>query len=169
MTPLETRFLLEIQKRIGCPYIWAAKGDYAQRGDRAVPIGELGAAQAFDCSGLITSTAKACGANDLRGWWNAAAMLQHLPEPAPGETLALAIYGTDGHADHVALELGVFTPHLVIEAAGGDSTTLTAADAARSPYLAGGARVGLWPETHHQRLGVRSLAALMSAPQIPPK
>lgn len=167
VTPQERTFLLEAQKRIGAPYIWAGKGDHAIRDQgRIAPMAELGCERGFDCSGFVTDTARAVGSNDLRGWWNAHAMLANLPEPAADETLRLVLYGTNGHADHVALELA---PGLVMEAAGGDSTTLDAIAAARSPYLVGGARVGIWPETHHQRLGVRSLRALLAAPQIPSK
>lgn len=175
MTPQEHRYLLALQRRIGCPYIWAGKGDHAIRDQKVVLMAELGCERGFDCSGTHTDTVRELGGNDLRGWWNAHAMLVNLPEPSFDEVLRLVLYGSNGHADHVALELGVRVSSgnilwtgFVIEAAGGDSTTLTAADALASPYLKGGARVGLWPETHHNRLGVRSLRALLAAPQIPP-
>lgn len=175
MSPAERRYFLEAQRRIGCPYIWAGKGETAVRDGKVVPMAQLGCVQGFDCSGFITCTAKALGALAAPGWWNAQAMNQYLPEPMPHEMLRLVLYGDHGHADHVALELGalidgriVWTGY-VLEAAGGDSRTVDAAAAAARPYLAGGARVGIWLETHHNRLAVRSLERLMSAPQIPPQ
>lgn len=146
---------------LGVPYIWAAKGDFVVRDNKVLPITAASCLVGVDCSGLVTLALLKANGHDLRGMWGADAMWKHLPLPAPGESFCLALYGTPERAIHVAFDLG---NGLVLEAAGGDQRTLTAEDAAHV-----GAKVRVGCELRRDRIGTRSLEALITAPIFPPQ
>jgi cell wall-associated NlpC family hydrolase len=155
--------------QLGVPYIWAGRGDYAVRdlndgkGLRNVPMGAAaGCDRGLDCSGLVTWAIWKAGGGDLRGWWGADALWRHLPdldEDEEDDWFALDFYGTNKKATHVAIELG---RNLVVEAAGGDSTTLTLTDAMKR-----GAFVRMGFEKRQDFLGRRSLSATRKLPHRP--
>lgn len=147
----ERAFFEKAKSKLGRPYIWAGKGDWAVRGGLVVPMSSLGCDWGCDCSGLLTTTVRELGGEDLRGAWGSKRMFEALPEPAPDEELLVCCY-----PNHVALGLGGTT--FTLEAAGGDQTTLDAKTA-----QAAGARVQFGYATHSNLLGVRSLRALMAA------
>lgn len=148
---LERAIFEQARRRLGAPYLWAAKGDWAVRSGAVVPCATLGAEWATDCSGLITTSIHAAGGPDLRGMWGSERMRTDLPEPQSDETLLLLCY-----PGHVALGLGGTS--YTLEAAGGDATTLTVPDA-----LKRGACVMFGPATHGPRpTAVRSLRALVA-------
>jgi hypothetical protein len=148
------------RSKVGVPYIWAGRSDFYVVGGAIKPIADAGCPEAFDCAGLIDWAAWRAGANDLRWWWGADHLFKLLPEPGPDEVFRLRLYGTPQHAWHVALDLGDGT---MLEAAGGDHTTLTADIAA-----AHNARVRIDPVRSFQFLGFRSVDALAAAPRVPP-
>ena len=151
-------------KLVGTPYIWAGKGDYCVRKvdgvDTVRPISSAGCDLGLDCSGLVTLAVKRAGGPDLRGFWGAQAMWTALPllDEDAGEDedwFSLALYGTGKKATHVAIVLTPGARSLILEAGGGDSRTLTMADAMRA-----GAFVRVAFETRKDFLGYRSLSAL---------
>ncbi len=147
---LESAVFSQAHRRLGAPYLWAAKGDWCVRGGLIVPTADLGAVWACDCSGLITTSIHNAGGPDLRGLWGSEKMRVELPEPASDETLLILCY-----PGHVALGLGGTA--YTLEAAGGDATTLTVPDA-----LKRGACVQFGPASHGPRpTAVRSLRALI--------
>lgn len=143
-------------KQLGKPYLWAGRGDYVVREHQIIRLADTD--QGFDCAGLVTWAAWKAGAADLRGWYGADHLWLLLPEGKPGD-MRLALYGSKGHATHVAIDLG---HGLVLEAAGGDSTTLTVTDAMKR-----GASVRIGFERRVDRLGYRSLEALKDLPLRP--
>ena len=154
MSPFEKDFLDAALHQVGLPYLWAARGDWAVRDTAIVTTESLGCDHlAFDCSGLVTWAAYRAGAVDLRHWWGADSLFRRLPDPEP-DALALVFYGPRARATHVAIEL---RRGVVLEAAGGDETTLTYVDAAKR-----GARVRVGIDRRADRLGVRSVLALKS-------
>lgn len=154
MTPFEEAFLDAALHQVGLPYLWAARGEWVVRGVGIVSAKSLGCdSRAFDCSGLVTWAAWKAGAVDLRHWWGADMLFRRLPDPEPG-ALGLVFYGHRSRATHVAIEL---RPGVVLEAGGGDSTTLTCLDAMKR-----GARVRVGLDHRTDRLGFRSAAALKS-------
>lgn len=161
MSDFANRLLEFARSKLGTPYIWAGRGDYYVVNKQIRAISEAGCSEGFDCAGLIGWSAWRAGALDLRGWWGANHFWHFLPEPLASETFKLRLYGTPDHgAWHVALDLGDGT---MLEAAGGDHTTVSLADA-----LAHGARVRIDPVRSFQLLGFRSVDALAAAPRIPP-
>jgi cell wall-associated NlpC family hydrolase len=171
MTPLrfDQRVADFALQQLGRPYLWAARGDWAVRPDhvthqlRNVPVATLGAAgNAFDCAGLVTWASWKAGAADLRGWWSADHLWHQLPErdmPEGDDWNRLVFFGLGDHATHVAIDLG---RGLILEAAGGDSTTLNAFDAEKR-----GARVRIGRCYRGDLLGTRSLAAVARLPLRP--
>jgi cell wall-associated NlpC family hydrolase len=154
VSPFEKDFLDQALHQVGLPYLWAARGDWAVRDVSAVSTKSLGCdSLAFDCSGLVTWAAWRAGAVDLRHWWGADGLFRRLPDPEP-DALALVFYGPRARATHVAIEL---RRGVVLEAAGGDETTLTYTDAAIR-----GARVRVGLDRRADRLGSRSVLALKS-------
>lgn len=172
MTPLrfDQRVVDFALGQLGRPYLWAACGDWAVRPDpvthqlRNVDVATLGAlGNAFDCVGLVKWAAWRAGSADLRGWWSADHLWHQLPvadEPEGSDWNRLVFFGLGGHASHVAIDLG---RGLVLEAAGGDATTLTALDADKR-----GARVRVGRCYRGDLLGTRSLAAVARLPVRPP-
>lgn len=158
-------------QQLGVPYIWAGRGDYAVRdlgdgkGPRAVPMQTVASCdRGYDCSGLIGAAVHKAGGPDLRAWWGADALWRALPDmdDDAGEDddwFALAFYGTQHKATHVAIEMG---RNVVLEAAGGDSRCLTYRDA-----VARGAAVRLGFEKRSDLLGYRSLSACRRLPVRP--
>jgi len=149
--------------QLGKPYIWAGRGDFVVSAGKQVHPATLGCPEfAFDCAGLVGWAAWRSGAQDLRGWWGAQHLATALPPRQPGEPFELAFYGRDmAHVTHVAIHLG---GGLVLEAAGGDATTLTYADALRRA-----ARVRIDFDGRVDGLCTRSLEGLKFLTYQPPK
>lgn len=166
--------------QLGAPYLWAGRGNWCVRGPvghgTITPVAEQGVPPsrpagggepglAFDCAGLVGWAAWRCGAPDLRGLWGADTFWHWLPEydpggEDPGECHRLVFYGQLSRIIHVAIDLG---RGLVLEAAGGDETTLLYSDATRRPM----ARVRVGPELRRDRVGSRSLLAVQHLPRDP--
>lgn len=122
MNPIDAARLNEIESRFyqlaanavaaQSPYIWGGKGD--QLWTPSGVISNPFAVEVFDCSGLVTTCLKRAGGPDLR-WSHGAKQLREQC-PADGEGIRLRFY-----PGHVAILVG---PNEVIEAAGGDQTTI---------------------------------------------
>lgn len=143
-----------VYAKIGKPYIWGGNGELMWTPDGVVrTIIRAHILEAYDCAGLIKdSTFDALG-TDVRWLWNAQTMFDRLPVPDIGDQFALRFYGPGpASVSHVALDIG---NGLIIEAAGGDQTTLTYTDAMRR-----GADVRLCFEHRKDFLGARSLEAM---------
>lgn len=159
MTPFSRAVVAYGLRQLGQPYIWAGRGDYVLRDARKAPTSSVGVdgGRVYDCSGLVTDCVRAAGGPDLRLNWNADRLWRTLPvvdeDTDDGdEDFRLRFYGPKGgRAVHVALALG---NGLILEAAGGDSKTLTYRDAVLS-----GACVGIRFEGRADFLGHRSLNA----------
>jgi cell wall-associated NlpC family hydrolase len=146
-------------EQVGASYVWGGKGDMQFDPVRGlVPNAYPGT---FDCSGLVTSALFAVLGMDQRGSWSAGVMLAKLQEAIqPSDTIydgatvhpelvgALVIYRA-----HVAIMTGVVYRsglYEVIEAAGGDETTL-------APKPGGVVRLGAESHSPRARLGLRYL------------
>lgn len=147
-------------KQLGSPYIWGGHGDWIWR-----PTGEVsmqkgaGCPRGFDCAGLVTYCAEAAGGNDLTRTWNSQTMHDMLPEAAPNDPYCLLVYGKSaGQIEHVAVGIGAAVPMLLLQAAGGDRTTVNFTEAIKR-----GACVSLGYRGRKDLLGYRSLAALEKA------
>lgn len=159
MSPFSRAVVAFALKQLGLPYIWAGRGDFVLRDGLKKPatVAGVDGGRVYDCSGLVTDAIRAGGGPDLRVNWNADRLWRALPtideETADDDDdFRLRFYGTKGGAaTHVALTLG---NGLVIEAAGGDSRTLTYRDA-----VLAGAAVGCHFESRKDVLGTRSLNA----------
>ena len=159
MTPFTRAVVGWALKQVGKPYIWAGRGDYVLRDGKRVSTAAVGVdgGLVFDCSGLVTAAIKAASGVDLTLNWNADRLWRQLPvadeETDDGDdNYRLRFYGPkQGPASHVAITLG---NGLIIEAAGGDSKTLTYKDA-----LMSGACVAVRFETRVDVKGNRSLNA----------
>jgi cell wall-associated NlpC family hydrolase len=154
--------------QLGAPYAWAGRGEYCVRpgpdSQPAIfPVTSQGfGSLAFDCAGLVDWAVWKAGGPDLRGWWGADHLWQRLPERLPDDppdAYRLAFYGHAGRASHIGIALA---KGLVIEAAGGDQTTLTYADAMRR-----GAYVRIGRSSRIDLLGYRSLLAAKFLPLKP--
>lgn len=146
----ERAFWEKAYSKLGRPYIWAGKGDFAVRQGRIVTMQSLGCEAGYDCSGLITSTIKELGGPDLRGAWGSSRMLD-LPSPAPNEYLRLGLW-----PGHVGIMVG--DGLLCLESAGGAEDCL---DFAMAQKLA--ARVQFGWATHGEPKAVRSLVSLFGS------
>lgn len=115
----------------GAPYTWRGKGVYLWSPSGLVlhAFGE----PVFDCSGLVTVALRDAGGPDWRATRNAESMRQAFPSCDPWEFGALRLYGTPAKATHVAFALH---RGLVLEAAGGDSTTTSPTEARRRRHAA---------------------------------
>lgn len=158
MTEYESDFIEAAVKLVDgdhVPYIWAGKGPWCVRDGHVLRMAAVAGCEfGLDCSGLVTHcAAKANPDVDLRGMWNANRMFKSLPET--DELPCLVLFGKDGFASHVAIEL---EDGSIIESAGGDHTTLTKAD---SDSRHAGVRHG--PLLRHDVLGRRSIDALRNA------
>lgn len=134
---------------VGAPYVWKGKGDvvWTPKGLTAHTFGGL----VFDCSGLVTVSLKRAGGKDYRATHNAQAMFdQWSPAPDPTAAGVVRLYGSSAkHVTHVAISLGVVNgKQWVVEAAGGDQTTLC-------PKA--GACVRQGPERRRDFLGARQV------------
>lgn len=147
----ERAILERALRRLGSPYLWAAKGEWAVRSGVAVPTQSLGIAWACDCSGLLTTAIHEAGGPDLRATWGSD-RIHTLPAPQDDEDLRIGWWPA-----HVGLMLGKDTP-LCLESAGGDQRTLMLADALNT-----GARVMLGWATHGPPKAVHSLRSLLAA------
>lgn len=153
-------------RRLGDPYIWAGEGEWCVRGPvgagQILSVAEVGCpGYGFDCAGLVKRAALAANPQgpDLRGPWGAQHLFWHLPEAREGD-IRLVFYGVGDVASHVGFDLG---NHLVLEASGGDATTLTYANA-----LHRNAKVRIGFEQRPDRIGYRSLEAVAGLPKQPP-
>lgn len=119
------RFAETAAKKVGCPYIWAAKGlwrlDLTQPG-KLIALPEL----SYDCSGLVTCCLFEAGGPDHRNDWSAQIMFDVLKPPIDGaKRPCLGLFGGgDDTVHHVAILLEGDVHGWVIEACGGDQTTL---------------------------------------------
>lgn len=142
------------RKHLGAPYVWRGKGKslWTPRGLELHPwVGQV-----FDCSGLVTVALKAAGGPDLRATHSAQTMFDQFPIADDFEAAGvLRFYGKSrSQVTHVAIctgrnDRGQVT---VIEAAGGDETTVT-------PLVASwrGAKVREGAELRRDFLGSRRL------------
>jgi cell wall-associated NlpC family hydrolase len=149
-------------RQLGAPYIWAGQGDYYVREGRILPIAMAGVpVLGFDCAGLVKYCALKAGGPDLRGWWGADSLFRELPTADASERFTLVFYGRGRSATHVGIALS--DTGLVLEASGGDGTTLTFQDA-----LHRNACVRVGRNGRMDRLGYRSLDALQTLHLKPP-
>jgi cell wall-associated NlpC family hydrolase len=120
---LRTRFVDLALSYVGAPYIWGGKGNLLFRDGKLLksPL----AMPVFDCSGLVTACLFQAtqGKIDLIGTHSAQTIWDTFPE-SQGEASDGTLRLYEGH---VAISLG---RSRVVEAAGGDHTTLTVEDAA---------------------------------------
>jgi cell wall-associated NlpC family hydrolase len=155
--------------QVGASYVWGGKGDMQfDPVHGLVPNVYPGT---FDCSGLVTSAFNALSGIDHRGDWNSQIMLNTLEAVASESATpaGIAALFQDPHVmlwdrpeligalviyrAHVAILTGrVFRSGLyeVIEAAGGDETTL-------APKPGGVVRLGAESHSPLARLGLRYL------------
>lgn len=132
----------------GAPYVWCGKG--LELWDPAGPKTHHWGFEVFDCSGFVTTAYLEAGGKDLRFTHAAQTMFDEFPHRSAdaGEFGLLKFYGASMKAvTHVGFSLG---NGLVLEAAGGDATTRTPADA-----KARGARVRVVFDGRHDFLGWR--------------
>lgn len=160
MSEFEQKFMEAAIKQLGSPYIWGGHGDWIWRKTGPVSMAKNGGCpKGFDCAGLVTFCAKAAGGPDLTKTWNAQTMADKLPEASPNDPYCLTVYGNAMNlVSHVAILVGSSVPHLLLQASGGDHTTLTFTDAIKR-----GALVSLGYRSRGDLLGYRSLAALAKA------
>lgn len=150
--PFVDRFLEAAASRVGAPYIWAGKGGYRiDAQGLTVPLSPFG----YDCSGLVTSSLHEAGYNDHRNNWNAQAMFDQLGQALTPRMPCLAFFGGDAKSiHHVCICLEEFIDGWVLEAAGGDQTTLSAEPGKRVYFHRG----AFWGPAHCQ--GYRALPAV---------
>lgn len=118
---------------IGAPYIWRGKGDYIWSPQGLIKNTFGSHPYVFDCSGLVTfilnkmRTIPSLKLNipDMRGTHSAKTIEDTFPIAKTNEAGTLLLWPS-----HVAIDCG---RGFVLEAAGGDETTLTPSDAARRP------------------------------------
>ena len=144
------------------PYVWGANGLVMWTPKGLVPTRTLALCdEAYDCVGLVKAAVHGIGGPDVRATWNCQTLWDSLPQAALGEPRRLKLYGPDvAHVKHVAIELG---GGYQLEAAGGDSTTVSYTHALRR-----GARVTVRDEMHARSdlLGYRSFAAMQFLPNL---
>ncbi len=106
---------------LGAPYVWRGKG--LDLWSPVAPLSHHWGEEVFDCSGLVTTALKDAGGPDWRFTHSAQALFDELKPVDAGAFGSLKFYGANAKAvTHVAFDLG---NGLVLEAAGGDSTTVT--------------------------------------------
>jgi cell wall-associated NlpC family hydrolase len=144
--------------KLGRSYVWGGNGTVMWTKHGMKPTIDVAhVTEAYDCAGLVKAAAHACGGTDLRAQWNAQTMFDRLGPPSLAEDFVLRLYGKNAQAiSHVAFDLG---KGLRLEAAGGDQTTLTLADALNRK----GAFVRIGFETRNDLIAIRSLSALEKA------
>lgn len=154
MTLTEDRILNHAMSQAGAPYIWQAKGDIIWTpGTPALnPFGP-----SFDCSGLVTWAMWKSGNKDMRLTHNAQMLFNELVPTSSGTEAeakpVLCFYGKSPTGiTHVALGFSLYGEAYVVEAAGGDSTTTTIAEAKKR-----GARVRVGPAIRGDFVGSRRL------------
>lgn len=136
MIEIHHRIIQTALKFVGVPYLWGGKGDqlWTPEGPRlGLMRDEHGEEQiAFDCSGYVTYCLMLCGLKDLRQQVNAKAlynMLSRTPEPGG---LNLHYYGKSlERITHIAFAFEIYGLPYVLEAAGGDQSTTSIAEAKR--------------------------------------
>lgn len=143
----------------GTPYIWGGKGVYAWSPVKPVAMQEhADCPVGFDCAGLVTYASLKAGGKDLTMTWNAQTMFNFLPDAELNVRAHLALYGKGPTVvSHVAIVLGDHKPLLLLQAAGGDQTTINYTEAIKR-----GACVSLGFGGRQDLLGFRSIAALES-------
>jgi len=116
---------------VGALYVWKGKGFelWTPAGLKLHGWGQT----VFDCSGLIGQAVFDAGGIDRRASHSAQSYWDELAEcPRADDFGALRFYGSSGSSiTHISLSLG---NGLVVEAAGGDSTTTTPELARRRPH-----------------------------------
>ena len=156
MLSFDKRVVTAALKRLGMPYIWGGHGNVCwvleNSVAKIVPMqAHAGCPFGYDCAGLVTDAVLEAGGPDIRWKHNAQTLYDTLPiilSPIPDDNF-LVFYGRPGHISHIAIGLG---KDLIIEAAGGDQTTNTYADA-----LNRGATVRINYEHRLDRMGFRKL------------
>lgn len=104
----------------GAPYVWGGKGD--RLWTRAGLIAHKWSGKVVDCSGLVTLALKMAGGPDWTATQSARTLREQCErEMPPNQFGTLHFYGRNGRTTHVAIALD---HGLVLEAAGGDETTL---------------------------------------------
>lgn len=111
----------------GAPYVWCGKGH--QLWSTVGLVSHSWHFPVFDCSGLVGTAIRDAGGPDWRATRSAETYRKECaPSLDPWAFGALRLYGRNGKADHIAI---VLAQGYVLEAAGGDSSTRTPADAAK--------------------------------------
>lgn len=152
MTPAQCEAFLDCaREQIGSPYVWTARGGYlwTPNGLKQHSFGR----PCFDCSGLVTHCYWVATGIDWRATENAQSMFNKLPKTARG--IELEFYGKSvDKVTHVAIWVRDGFDHgsLVIEAHGGDQTTMSPTEA-----MARGAKVEEHFTKRKDLVGVRFL------------
>lgn len=121
--------------QLGSPYVWRGKGDLLWSANSPGFTRHNWGRNVFDCSGLVTWALWAAGGPDLRLVENAQTLCDRLP-PTFGAGPHLRFYGEHDRVTHVAFAWGEDSagpgvgPRLVLEAAGGDHSTVSPTDGA---------------------------------------
>lgn len=147
-------------KQLGTPYIWGGHGDWIWTPTGPASMQKKGGCpKGFDCAGLVTECVRLAGGPDLTKTWNAQTMASQLPEASPNDPFCLTVYGKAlDLVSHVAIGIGASVPQLLIQASGGDQTTINFTEAVKR-----GACVNLGFKGRRDLLGYRSLVALQKA------
>lgn len=124
----EQRLIQAALARLGAPYIWGGKGyvKWSPVGLVAMPEDGPGSGHPLfgvDCSGLVTSALKDANGPDWRATHSASRLREECEREQPPNVFGnLHFYGPSAsNIVHVALALD---HGLLLEAAGGDETTL---------------------------------------------
>lgn len=124
LSQLETRFvdLMIEQAKLGRPYVWGGKGDKLWTPKGVIDTPPEWGGDVFDCAGVIATCLYRAGGPDVRFTHRAKDLQKEFPQVQPGVILDLTCRFYPGH---ISFTLMNHWPHVVIiEAAGGDSTTL---------------------------------------------
>lgn len=154
MTPVQCdAFVLEAMRQVGSSYVWGGKGSliFSQQQKKLIP-NQFGQ-NVFDCSGLVTHCYWIATGIDWRGTESAQTLFDKLPKSSRGVELEFYGKGVD-KVSHVAIWIkdGFIGGSIVLEAHGGDHTTLSPSEA-----MARGAKVELHRTTRKDLVGVRFL------------
>lgn len=125
LSQLETRFvdLMIEQAKLARPYVWGGKGDKLWTKAGVIDTPPEWGGDVFDCAGLIATMLYRAGGPDVRFTHRAKDLQAEFKAVHPDPTGRFGDLWCRFYPGHISFVLA--TPRLVIiEAAGGDSTTL---------------------------------------------